>query len=82
MVVATIAWAAVLSRRWRLSDRKVSLWEGLFWLSLTLAFEFGLGAARGVPLRVMLVEYDVADGNLWPLVPLTTAVAPVAMRRR
>jgi hypothetical protein len=48
---------------------------------LTLLFEFGLGALRGLDLRVMLTQYDVTKGHLWPLVPLTMGLAPELVRR-
>ena len=56
---------------------------GLFWLLLTLLFEFTFGWAQGKPLPVILEAYIFKDGNLWPIVLLVTAVSPcVAARLR
>jgi hypothetical protein len=75
-------WAALLQRRWPLTGRGSALRVGLSWLALTLAFESGMGAARKVPVREVLAEYDVRRGRLWPLVPLTVAFAPLLLQRR
>ncbi len=50
---------------------------GLLWLVLTLVFEFGFGRlVQGRSWAELLQAYTFADGNLWPLVLLVTAVAP------
>ena len=50
---------------------------GALWGALTLAFEFGSGHfVSGHPWPVLLADYDVAGGRLWPLVLLTTVAAP------
>ena len=57
---------------------------GLFWLCLTLAFEFSFG--RLVQRREwseLLEAYLFKDGNLWPLVLVVTLLAPLlALRLR
>ncbi len=56
---------------------------GLFWLVLTLIFEFTLGWGQGKSLPVMLEAYTFKDGNLWPVVLLVAVVSPwVAARLR
>jgi hypothetical protein len=82
LVAFILVWAALLQRRWPLPGRGPALRIGLLWLAATLAFESGLGAARKVPGREMLAEYDVRRGSLWPLVPLAVAVGPVLVFRR
>ena len=54
---------------------------GLGWLTLTLVFEFSFGLARGKPLTEILHAYTFADGNLWPLVLVVTALAPWLLGR-
>jgi hypothetical protein len=82
LMVTVLAWAAGLERRWPLASRRAAAKVGVVWLALTLAFEFGMGAARGTPAREMLAEYDVRGGHVWPLVPLAVVVAPVLVFRR
>ena len=77
-----LVWARVLQWRRPLPSRAAAARAGLVWLALTLAFEFGMGAARKVPAREMLAEYDVRRGHLWPLVPLAVAAAPLLAWRR
>ena len=50
---------------------------GLLWLVLTVAFEFLLGHyVSGAPWATQLADYDLRRGRLWPLVLLTTLLAP------
>lgn len=77
-----LVWAVLLQRRRPLPGRGPALRVGLVWLAFTLAFEFGMGAGRRVPVRDMLADYDVRSGNLWPLVPLTVVAAPPLVWRR
>jgi hypothetical protein len=50
---------------------------GALWLVLTLAFEFGAGHYLfRQPWSVLLEDYDVSRGRIWPLVLVTTAFAP------
>jgi hypothetical protein len=50
---------------------------GLFWLVLTVTFEFLFGRyVAGASWEALLTDYDVLRGRLWPLVLLTTLLAP------
>lgn len=49
---------------------------GLFWLALTLAFEFFFGYVSDQSWETLLAEYNLPRGRLWPLVLLTTLLAP------
>ena len=50
---------------------------GLFWLCLTVVFEFTFGRLiQGKPWSEVLEAYKFKDGNIWSLVLLITAVAP------
>jgi hypothetical protein len=49
---------------------------GLGWLVLTLVFEFSFGLFQGKSWQVLLEAYTFKDGNIWPIVLLTTAAAP------
>ena len=80
LVAAILGWTAGLQRRWPLSSRRVAVRVGAVWLALTLAFEFGMGAARGTPAREMLAEYDIRRGHLWPFVPFAVMLAPEVAR--
>jgi Na+/melibiose symporter-like transporter len=57
---------------------------GMLWLLMTIAFEFGFGRLSGASWEALLADYDVRQGRLWPLVLLTTFLAPwlVARARR
>jgi hypothetical protein len=50
---------------------------GITWLALTLAFEFLAGHYMfGTPWDRLLADYNLAEGRVWILVPITTALAP------
>ena len=51
---------------------------GVFWLCLTLAFEFGFGHIVQRKSWSQLFEpYTFTGGNLWPLVLVVTVFAPL-----
>jgi hypothetical protein len=50
---------------------------GLFWLVLTLTFEFGAGRISGKPWSVVLADYNLLRGRIWVLVPIVTFFAPL-----
>ena len=55
---------------------------GLLWVALTLAFEFGAGHYLfGHPWERLLADYDLTTGRVWPLVLVTTLLAPAVARR-
>ncbi|MBN2719690.1 MAG: hypothetical protein JXR72_01165 [Proteobacteria bacterium] len=54
-----------------------ALLVGALWLALTLAFEFLAGHYLfGHPWEKLLADYDIARGRVWPLVLVTTLLAP------
>lgn len=81
LIAAILLWAWLLASWAPLPSKRAGLRVGLIWLLLTLAFEFGLGALRGLELSEMLAQYDITQGHLWPLVPLTMGLAPELIRR-
>jgi hypothetical protein len=59
-----------------------ALGVGLFWLALTLAFEFIVGHyVLGKSWAVLLEDYDVARGRIWILVLVMVVVAPLLAAR-
>ena len=54
-----------------------SLFVGVLWLCLTLAFEFSFGRyVQHKSWSELLTAYTFKDGNLWPIVLLVTLLAP------
>jgi len=76
------AYFDALERRWPLPSRGAAARVGAFWLVLTVAFEFGLGRARGLSWREAGADYDLTKGRTWPLVLLWIAVGPSVIRAR
>ncbi len=84
-VVGTLAFVAVLLgitvafvRRIRPGCSLTDLWLiGVLWLALTLGFEFlFFRYAAGKPWEVLLADYNVVQGRIWVLVPLTELFGP------
>ncbi|GAA4815872.1 hypothetical protein GCM10011365_01480 [Marinicella pacifica] len=50
---------------------------GCGWLFLTLMFEFSFGLFRGLSFQKIFEAYTFKDGNIWPVVLLVTALAPL-----
>ena len=66
----TIGWVqpASASEAWKI---------GTLWVVLVLAFEFLAGHYLfGTPWSELLADYNVMRGRIWPLVLVTTFVAP------
>ena len=53
-----------------------AIYIGLFWLILTLMFEFGFGRLRGNSWTKLLGDYNILKGRLWILIPIWTTIAP------
>lgn len=54
---------------------------GLYWMLLTLAFEFGFGRMRGNSWEKLLADYNIAAGRIWVLIPLFLLIAPYIIYR-
>ena len=66
----TLPWLGV-------TGRAGFVYIGIFWLILTLIFEFSFGMLlQGKSWHSMLQAYTFSDGNIWPLVLLITGAAP------
>ena len=49
---------------------------GIFWVILTLGFEFGFGRWRGHSWGTLFQEYNLAKGRIWLLIPVCLMFAP------
>jgi hypothetical protein len=56
----------------------IAAWKaGLFWLTMTLLFEFGFGHfIMGKPWSLLLEDYNVMAGRIWILILIVTVSAP------
>jgi hypothetical protein len=69
--------AAALATPWLGPLAQSSLWLiGAVWLVFTVVFELTVGYAQHTSWRQVLGAYTLQGGNLWPLVLLTTFIAP------
>lgn len=69
-------------RRWSLSSARQAIYIGLFWMALTVAFEFLFFHYFGKhSWAELMANYDIANGRLWPLVLLWVLIAPYLFYR-
>lgn len=66
----TIRWIGPVSGReaWLL---------GIGWTLATLVFELLVGRLSGRSWSAVLADYDLSSGRIWPLILVTTLLAPV-----
>ena len=61
----------------RPTDARTAAGIGLGWLLLTIAFEFIAGHfVFGAPWSRLIADYNLTQGRVWILVPVTTAIGP------
>ena len=69
--------------RLRARSRRQLAGIGVLWLALTLVFEFGFGLfVQGKAWHELVAAYAFQGGNIWPMVLLVTALAPLLVGRR
>lgn len=75
LLLGALIWLYV--RRWPPASAREAWHIGLFWMTLTVTFEFlFFHYVGGHPWEVLLANYDLGAGRLWPLILLWIAVAP------
>lgn len=71
-----------LQRRWPLETRRDALAVGAAWTAMTVVFEFSFGGlVQKESWEEMLAAYNLAEGELWPLVLAWVGIGPEVARR-
>jgi hypothetical protein len=79
VILGVTAWAI----RWIAPASIREAWlVGIGWTLATATFELLAGRLSGRSWSEVLGDYDLASGRIWPLVLLTTLLAPVWAQRR
>ena len=69
-------------RRWPPASGRQALNIGLFWMSLTVSFEFlFFHYVGGHPWGELLANYDLLSGRVWVLLLAWIAIAPYLLYR-
>lgn len=69
-------------QRWPPAAAREAWFIGVFWMLLTVAFEFlFFHYVGGHSWEALLANYDMASGRLWPLILLWMLVAPYLFYR-
>ncbi|MGH7594820.1 MAG: hypothetical protein ACREOI_00620 [bacterium] len=81
VLFGVIIWG--LSRLWPLPSAKQAWTVGFIWLALTLAFEFLFGHfVTGHPWsKLLLHDYNIFEGRVWPLILIWVTIAPYVFYR-
>lgn len=56
-----------------------ALATGACWMGLTVLFEFGLGLLQRRPVQELLGQYDLAEGQIWPVFLLFLLLLPYVL---
>ena len=65
-------------RKIRIKDVKTLLGIGIFWVVITIIFEFVFGHyVMGHPWQKLFADYNLFNGRLWVLVLIINIVAPL-----
>lgn len=75
LLLFTVYFLVVFKYILTVSNRE-ALYIGIFWVVLTLLFEFGFGLYRGNSWAVLLQEYNITKGKLWILIPIWVCFGP------
>lgn len=69
-------------RKMKINDFKTLLGIGLFWVAITIIFEFVFGHyVMGHPWQKLFADYNLLSGRLWVLVLLNNLAAPLISGR-
>ena len=62
----------------RLRETRTAIFIGMFWLTLTIIFEFLFGHyVVGHPWEKLFADYNISKGRIWVLVLINNVVAPL-----
>jgi hypothetical protein len=65
-------------KRIKLTETRIALFIGIFWLVLTIIFEFLFGHfAVGHSWEKLFADYNFLKGRIWLLVLLNNVIAPI-----
>lgn len=62
-----------------LQQKQQAVLIGVFWMCLTISFEFLFGWSIGKSTSMLIEGYDITTGNLWILIVLTMGITPWIM---
>ena len=65
-------------KRVKLTEIRTAVLVGIFWLTLTIIFEFLFGHyVVGQPWEKLFADYNISKGRIWVLVLINNVVAPL-----
>ncbi len=80
VIIGAFIWVVI--RQWPPGSNRRALAIGVFWLILTVAFEFFMGLVlAGRPLDQVLADYDVFQGRVWIFFLIWLTFAPLLFHR-
>ena len=76
LIIALWIYIQFIIKKYTPRSEKKALFIGIFWMALTVIFEFGLGIARGHSLSQLFNNYNILKGRIWVLIPIWITIAP------
>jgi len=79
-LIVVVSWVSIVWLNPATPDQAATV--AALWVSMTVAFEFGFGHfVAGKSWTVLLAGYNILQGRIWVLVPVTVAAAPYLTAR-
>lgn len=66
----------IITRKFPPHSQSQAIAIGIFWMCLTLLFEFGFGWYRGNSWHKLFTDYNILKGRIWVLIPIALATGP------
>lgn len=79
ILMSGVIWFII--KQWPPKSAQQTIYIGILWVIMTLAFEFGFGYYRGNSWSKMLEDYNLLKGRIWMLIPIWVAIAPYLFYR-
>ena len=76
LIIFFALYIGYIIQRFSPSSSTQTVFIGISWMIMTLAFEFGFGRWRGNSWQTILEDYNISKGRIWIFIPLWLAIAP------
>jgi ABC-type uncharacterized transport system permease subunit len=82
LIIIIFIYALAIKQRLNIQRLGEAVSCSISWVLLTVCFEFGVGHfVLHIPNEVLLAEYNLLAGRLWPLILFFTGLLPFILRK-
>lgn len=77
LIVLCAVYVAFIFPKLNIISPSQAMYIGIVWMLLTVLFEFGLGRFSGKTWTELFANYNIMNGQLWPLFLVCLALLPL-----